>query len=267
MRRVPAGTKWHPAKDSLAGTEVYGVPFSSVTDWKCNDIGDGWSINFESAVPGYDEFLFATGDAQRWVITTKDAVGGPLVSPSRWYENEPRTVLKSSDRWYGPSYEVQWYNRNHVPEDPWISIIDHIPAISANKIVYGEGSFAAHDGQLLHHKGANVFIRKAPSRPACPSEFPYSLPSAPHVCYNDKCRGFGSSPAAACTHSYGNPCEAWCTKDPSKEDTSNGCGTVCRMPSPHPAPVPPPPPPPAHSPIAASPAMPSPPSFHTCLSR
>ena len=167
VRRVPTGTKWHPTSDRLAGTDTYGVAASGVADWQCNDIGEGWSINFEQAVPGYNELMFASGDGQRWVITTKDAVGGPLVSPPDWYSDEPRTILKSSERWYGPSYQAGWYNRADNPEDPWISAIDHNEAIPRNLIVYGEAGTEANNGVLLNHNGANVFIRRARCR-NCP---------------------------------------------------------------------------------------------------
>ena len=62
---------WHKATDHLAGTQVYGDrrrgTFSE----------DGhWSINFEEAVPGYDEFLLATGDCSNWLIMTKEKLLG-----------------------------------------------------------------------------------------------------------------------------------------------------------------------------------------------
>ena len=47
-----SGLNGHPATDNLRGTDVYGTP--AVTS--------EWSMNFEEAVPGWDEFMFSSGD-------------------------------------------------------------------------------------------------------------------------------------------------------------------------------------------------------------
>ena len=109
VRRVPSGDYWHPGKDDLAGTETYG-PARILTDPKDNEIGTGWSINFERAVPGYNEVLFATGDNKVWLITTKDAIGGSMVSPPVFYEDQRRPILKSSKSPSAP-HMTRWYNR------------------------------------------------------------------------------------------------------------------------------------------------------------
>ena len=171
VRRVPRGSEWHPATDNCAGTQTYGPPVK-LTDWQSNNIGNGWSINFEDAVSGYNEMLFATGDAQVWLITTKDAVGGQFVGDSvggnlvedasEWYADSPRTILKSSDSPEGPPYLAKWYNRGQSnPEDPWISVIDYLNAWTSKKIVYGEARHGSVQANVLQeHNGANVFIRK-----------------------------------------------------------------------------------------------------------
>ena len=68
VRHIPSTMNWHPINDNLAGVIAYG-----------NRTGGGsnpWSIKFEDAVPGYNEFLFATGDCTKWLITsTYQAVG------------------------------------------------------------------------------------------------------------------------------------------------------------------------------------------------
>ena len=65
VRHVGAGNSWHPATDRLRGTDTYGN----------GDDSDGaWSKNFEASVPGYDQFLFATGDCKKWLISSKDSV-------------------------------------------------------------------------------------------------------------------------------------------------------------------------------------------------
>ncbi|MFN9897762.1 MAG: hypothetical protein ACK55Z_02980, partial [bacterium] len=100
-----------------------------------------------------------TGDCQLWLITTKEALGGSL--NGRFYANEQRDILRSSNN--DNPYTAAWYNREGVPEDPWISIIDHAEAIDAGMILYGENSFnlASHAKVLQAHNGANVFIRKS----------------------------------------------------------------------------------------------------------
>ena len=65
VRHVPNGKTWHTAVDKLTGTEVYG-----------NLIGgpqgsSAWSIKFEATMPGFDEFLFASGDCKHWLISSK----------------------------------------------------------------------------------------------------------------------------------------------------------------------------------------------------
>ena len=62
---------WHVATDHLAGTHIYGDPRRGTF----NQNGH-WSINFEEAVPGFDEFLLATGDCSNWLIITKAQVIG-----------------------------------------------------------------------------------------------------------------------------------------------------------------------------------------------
>jgi hypothetical protein len=60
--------------------------------------------------------LFSTGDCQKWLIATKDAVLGSF------YENEPRAILKSSIS--ATPYTARWYRRFSNPEDPCISLTD-----------------------------------------------------------------------------------------------------------------------------------------------
>ena len=71
VRHAPGGfTKWHPATDNLAGTDEYGDPSTGPMSRLA------WSIPFETAVMGYDEFLFTTGDCSKWLITKKTEVEG-----------------------------------------------------------------------------------------------------------------------------------------------------------------------------------------------
>jgi hypothetical protein len=143
VRHVPSGNTWHPATDHLAGTAVYG---------NSEDDSASWSVNFEDAVPGYNSFLFSTGDGVYWLAASKEAVVG------EHYSNVYRSVISSSLT--SAEHQVKWYNRAAFPEDPWVSLKDHYTA--ANEIfLYGAASFSAstHNKALLDHSGADVYIR------------------------------------------------------------------------------------------------------------
>lgn len=141
VRHVPAGNSWHPARDQLTGTSVYGSPANS---------GNAWSVKFSSTP--FNEFLFATGDCKKWLIAKKDQVLG-------WYSNGQRQILKSST--HSSPYTAAWYRRQGALEDPWISLNDHHPAIGQGNILYGENNFGStHASAILpRHGGANVYIR------------------------------------------------------------------------------------------------------------
>ena len=40
--------------------------------------GEAWSIAFDSAVIGYDELLFSSGDCSMWLIVKKEQLAGTL---------------------------------------------------------------------------------------------------------------------------------------------------------------------------------------------
>lgn len=145
VRHVPTGNKWHPAKDQLRGTEAYGNQEGGpLSPW-------AWSINFANTQ--FNEFLFATGDEQKWLIASKAAVTGG------YYANQKRDILKSSTR--SSPYKARWYRRRGAQEDPWVSLVDHGDATKNQGLLYGENNFAgmSHNEVLRAHKGANVFIR------------------------------------------------------------------------------------------------------------
>mmetsp|Transcript_29544 Transcript_29544/g.43581 ORF Transcript_29544/g.43581 Transcript_29544/m.43581 type:complete len:288 (-) Transcript_29544:88-951(-) len=132
---------WHPANDQLRGTDEYRF--------------DGaWSKNFEKEVSGYNEFLFAFGDRSKWLVATKESVTGDN------YADTSRCIERSS---LSPNskHEARWYRRVPNKEDPWISVIDHGPAIKSGDIVYGENRFGRNHwarGPAIHG-GADVYIR------------------------------------------------------------------------------------------------------------
>jgi hypothetical protein len=61
VRETTSSSIWHPAIDNLAGTDVYTYP-------------DAWSVPFESVVPGYDQFLFASVDMTKWMVATRNEI-------------------------------------------------------------------------------------------------------------------------------------------------------------------------------------------------
>ena len=145
VRRVKAGGTWHPSKDHLAGTDVYGVMPSGTP--QTADATFSTSFSGES----FTHFLFATGDEQVWLYCTKEAV------LDGQYTNSLREILKSSDSL--TPYTAAWYSRPDAT-DPWISVTDHGSAIPGGKVVYGADSFGGdHATTILpHHNGANVWI-------------------------------------------------------------------------------------------------------------
>ena len=52
VRHVPGGNTWHPATDSLMGTDVYGTPSGPLSK-------QAWSVRFEDEK--FNQFLFITG--------------------------------------------------------------------------------------------------------------------------------------------------------------------------------------------------------------
>ena len=147
VRRADKVGGWHPATDSLAGTDVYGTVGSSTSD------GD-FSVNFESAVPGWDQFLFITGDQSRWMVMDRSVL-------SSNFENSLTPIISS---YLNPNpHSHLMYNRAGFSEDPWLSALDHSDAIGTGNILYGEASFGGeHASNVLPvFNGANVFIRNS----------------------------------------------------------------------------------------------------------
>ena len=152
MRHVPPGTRWHKSTDHLAGTAVYGDANGGPTS------SEEWSIRFDS-IP-FDQFLFSTGNCQKWLVTTKEAAIGER------YWNEQRTILKSSKS--ETPYQARWYNRGAL-EDPWLSLSDHGDAFGSGEILYGENHFGGAHAQnvLPAGNGANVYIRDSSAQGKC----------------------------------------------------------------------------------------------------
>ncbi len=156
VRRVShTASAWHPATDSLMGTDVYGT-------YTSNQTADAtFSINFNNAVSGWDQILLITGDRQKWMIINKSEI--LTTSASAFYIQ----VLASHES--ATAYNVLIYNRpSGATEDPWLSALDHhYGGRSAgtdddiHSMLYGENSFAEWDYWLDNRLGANVFIRNS----------------------------------------------------------------------------------------------------------
>jgi hypothetical protein len=104
-RFVPGNNKWHPSVDQLVGTDVYGPAGS---------LYEAWSIEYKSS--DFDQFLFINGDGTKWMIMARVDVIGTEETPA-WYDNEARTVFKSSIN--GNTYSAKMYRRDEVDRDPY----------------------------------------------------------------------------------------------------------------------------------------------------
>ena len=110
---------WHPATDQLAGTEpAYGSYTQDPT------IDATFGVPFDNVE--YDQFMFATGDGQLWLIANKAQV-------QEEFGYSEREILQSSTS--SEPYTARWYHRASQPEDPWISIIDHADAITEGSML------------------------------------------------------------------------------------------------------------------------------------
>ena len=132
--------KWFQSTDGLRGTAVYGTDCGPVCD-------DEFSIAFDAV--NETEFLFSSGDCDRWMITTYDQF------VFQWGSNYEATILKShiSD----VPYTALWYNRGNS-EDPWISYQDHWDENRMTNM-YGENSYGGNAAYTDSYM--NVWMRDA----------------------------------------------------------------------------------------------------------
>ncbi|CAE7328702.1 unnamed protein product [Symbiodinium sp. CCMP2592] len=144
-----------PNTDQLTGTDVSGSSHS-------DPLGPAFSTRWDAGSGNevFNEFLFATGDCQYWMIMSKDEVIGS------YYDNGLRTVLKSFNS--AVPYQARMYRRLGFPEDPWITWSDHWdqtwgPVRHCNALYVGNNKpgrcTAGIPGNL--DQGLNVFIRQA----------------------------------------------------------------------------------------------------------
>eukprot|EP01084_Bolivina_argentea_P166154 288546_1 len=203
----PTKGSWFDNTDSLLGTDLY----------KDNGVNQYNIGLFETAVAGFNQFLFVTGDCTSWLITSTDAIGGAF--NDEYYSNTSRTVCASSA---SPNEMTtpKWYNRNAAinMEDPWISTIDHSPAIGGGNIVYGEENFDDTGTQVVGAKGGvYVYIRSEQiDATGCPTKSPISAPTKSPT----------KNPTPAPTK---NP-----TKNPTLSPTNNPTPAPTKNPTPSP---------------------------------
>jgi len=151
VRRVKAGNTWHPSRDSLHGTEAYGTFVDNPTvDATFSKKWDENKCNW---------FLFATGDGTKWMVMEREAV----MNNGNVYANRHRRIVKAHNKCNGGTAAMYSRCPRGGCEDPWLSTIDHRPAIGAGEILFGEASWGGtHAAAILpKHKGANVFCSES----------------------------------------------------------------------------------------------------------
>ena len=100
VRRVAPGLTWHPATDQLTGSEpAYGTSTADPTS------ATTFGIPFESI--DFDQFMFATGDSQEWLIANRSEV-------ERIGSNFACNIEMSSTS--KTPYTARWYHRVGVTE-------------------------------------------------------------------------------------------------------------------------------------------------------
>ena len=83
VRHLPsASPHWHPINDNLDGTTTYG-------DHTKDE--QAWSIDFNAAVPEWDEFMFASGDCTKWLTVSKEQAVG------QFYADSGKQMIQSSN--------------------------------------------------------------------------------------------------------------------------------------------------------------------------
>ena len=109
VRRVKAGSHWHPVADNFAGVDVYG----NYSDDETSD--ETFSKRFDTLTTDDDtEILLATGDAQYWLITRVRY----LRQSTNNFENVAAVRTRFNANWHA----IKWDSRVGYGEDQWISM-------------------------------------------------------------------------------------------------------------------------------------------------
>jgi hypothetical protein len=141
----------HRATDDLAGTDVYGTSSQ-------DPMGNSeFSVNFETAVPGWDEMLLTTGDCVHWMVMSKDAAIGS------YYGDALREVKKSHTS--STPYNINAERNAGNNEQPWLQYTEHHDQGTA---LYVEGDYNANggNGEGSKYSGLNVYIRTQAEPPS-----------------------------------------------------------------------------------------------------
>ncbi len=145
----------------------YQGDYISTSTFNIPTIGTPYNYTNEWAVPfgTFDEMFFGTFNMTYWLQCLKTSVLGD-------YGDVARPVIKSSERNF--AHSVKWFNRiNGAPEDPWISINDHMT--TPNLIVYGENYNTLHPSLLNAYGGMCVLVRDSTASALVPQPNTYNL--------------------------------------------------------------------------------------------
>ncbi len=144
VRHVAQGSTWYAATDNLAGLDEYGVASNQLQS------ATSFSTYFFDAPAANLQYLFATGDMQKWLVADANMVNGD------YYYDQRRIISHSSANPNGPT-AAYWYNRESNAEDPLVSIFDW--GYGETDALYVENSSQDATDLVQQHAGANVFIR------------------------------------------------------------------------------------------------------------
>ena len=150
--------QWHPATDSLAGSDIYGTYDNDPQSL------NSWSIQFDNVLEsdGSTLFMFSNGDCSEWMVVENNQFntqfGGGAGIDDKNPDGVDRHIIASH---YNINYTAQWYNRDPSthPEDPWISWAGwwYPHDGTHTSVLYGEASNPYIWGRFLNNY-FNVFI-------------------------------------------------------------------------------------------------------------
>ena len=148
VRHVPAGLKWHPATDALAGTAAYG---------KSDNQRKPWSVRFDNLV--FDQFLFALGNLKKWMIISASEIQSPDFYENDQYDpHEYHEILRSSES-EQPTM-VKLNKQKGQKSNPKLIFTEEIQDDNWNLLYAGDNSKSGA-GILLDNFGADVYVRQS----------------------------------------------------------------------------------------------------------
>jgi hypothetical protein len=157
----------HPARDHIMGGTVhYGTPYESTS----------WSVEFEQAVPEYDQFMLASGDCEKWIVMTKaEAIGN---NGMRTYSGQQLHMIRGA--FSSEPFTTMGYRRVATgggrPEDPWIQWTNRAHD-QCDAVYVGDYEACSGNGVGAHHDGLDVYIRNSAENPG-PGSFTSLQPTS-----------------------------------------------------------------------------------------